>query len=119
MARDVTTGLMGAVLISFAGLAVHSDRLPGRAGMTSLTRERFPLLFWSYVLLFLLVGAGLVLYSVAKNLNVAVNFVARFDALAERLVARRLYFQAGMIWVAILFVLGGIGWVVFADLTRR
>ena len=62
------TGLVGVLLIGYAGLALHSGRLLGRSGLTSLTKEAYPVLFWAVVCLFSMTGLVLVFFICRKVL---------------------------------------------------
>jgi hypothetical protein len=82
--NQVCNVLAGIVLGAVAGYFYVKGRIPGRGGVTSMTRESHPAIFWTAILLIAITGALLVFYGVSKTFNFASDFTNRVDRFASR-----------------------------------
>ena len=105
-------------LIAVSAYEFRTGQVLGRAGLTSLTREANPLVFWTAVPLFTVLGIALLAYSVANMLRIGGRWTAQIDLLAKRLYAARGRVLFVLLGSVTLLLLGSIAWLVVGELAH-
>jgi hypothetical protein len=119
MARNLPTTLIGATFIGMALLGLHSDRLVSRGGLSGITRESYPVLFWSFTVFLLVAGVGAMISGLIKRegdetpekARIVQARNQRWDEILSRI--DKVFF-----YTAIVLVLASVAWIFIAELIR-